>query len=402
MPVVVSDMDNIDPPAITGTPRVGETVTASPGTYNPVPDSVVYQWLADGDPIAGATSAAFSVTPEVFGKRLSVLVTAAKAGYTSMTIGTDETAEVAAGNLGVTGKPTISGVAKPGQTLTASMSGVNVTPNPDAARISYIWFRDGAPIVGTTGAQYVVTGEDVGAKITVRAVIHADGFDDAETETSEPTGAVARDTITTLKDPTLKYFSQVQSLRKIKGDRAKVGRELQADLVGVFSVWPNSPKVTWYRSTRGARTVISDKDINYRPSADDVGSLIWAVITTDEPGYDQATATTQKVRVVRASRVVYAAPVVVPVKNKEKRPRAGALVKVGSKARFIPTSAVTYQWYSGDRRIAGAVGRTYRAIPKDVGKRLWVVAKARGTDAFKASIVRSNKTKPVKAVKGLG
>ena len=396
-PVVVSDMDNLEPPAITGNARVGSTLTASPGLYSPTPDSVTYQWLADGEPISGATAATYTPGGDSVGKRLSVLVTAVKAGYTSMVIGSAETQQVANGVMTVSGKPTISGATKPGGTLTASVAGVTFTPQAD--RVAYQWKRDGAVIVGATGSEYTVTGDDVGSRFTVTAVGYADGYDEVESNPSDATGPVKRTAIQKLKDPTVKYFTQVQSLRKIKGNRAKVGRELQADLTGVFSIWPNEPKVKWYRADGGQKRVISTGDVRYRPTSADVGHRIWAVITTDEEGYEQASATTQRVTIVRASRVVYAAPVVTTKGNK--RPRVGAPVKA-TKALFVPRAATRYQWYAGGKRIKGATGRTYRPTAKVVGKRLSVLAIAPRTAAFEASSARSNMTKPVKRVKGLG
>lgn len=396
-PVQVSDLDNIDPPTIAGQAKVGVELTADPGTYAPTPDSFTYQWLADGEPVEGATNQTFTPGSDQFGKRLAVLVAAAKTGYTSMIIGTDETEPVAAGAMVVSGKPSISGGTKPGQVLTASIAGLTFTPTPD--RVSYKWYRDGQLVTGITGPDYEVTGDDVGSRITVVVDAHATGFDDASSPASDPTDVITRQAIERLKDPTVKYFSEVQSLRKIKGNKAKVGRELQADLTGVFSIWPNSPKVQWYRKKDGKKSVISTGDLRYRPTPDDVGHKIWAVITTDEQGYDQASATTQKVTVVRATRVVFTGPLV-GTKN-GKRPRVGSPV-FATKARFVPPTAATYHWYAGGKRIKGATGRKYVPTTRVAGERLWVVAKAPRTEAFKASSVRSNKTKRVKAVKGLG
>jgi hypothetical protein len=358
---------------------------------------VTYQWLADGEVIAGATGATLVVGPESVGKRIQVVVTAAKAGYISMVIGSAETSPVQAAVMTVNGKPTIAGGNKPGSVLTASLAGVTFTPT--AERVSYRWFRDGQLVKGVTGPEYEVTGDDVGTQITVIADGHTDGYEDVSTAASEPTDKVRRDAIQRLKEPTLKYFSQVQALRTVKNNRAKVGRDLQADLTGVFSVWPNNPKVKWYRQKGSDKTVLPDSDIIYRPMGKDVGSRIWAEITTDEEGYEQASATTQKVIVVRASRAVYAAPI---VRSKGKKPRVGVPVRVISKARFVPDAPARYHWLANGKRIKGAAGLTYRPTQRVAGKRLSVVAIAAETAAFESSSVRSAPTKPVKKTRGLG
>ncbi len=84
-------------PAITGTAKVGSTLTANPGTWGPAPVSLSYQWLRDGSPIQGATASTYSTTQADAGKAVSVRVTGTKAGYTSATA---TSAAVTVGALG--------------------------------------------------------------------------------------------------------------------------------------------------------------------------------------------------------------------------------------------------------------------------------------------------------------
>lgn len=68
----------VTPPTITGDVRVGRLVRADPGTWN-VPDvGLAYQWLLDGFPVRGATSAYFTPSRADRGKELTVRVTAAR------------------------------------------------------------------------------------------------------------------------------------------------------------------------------------------------------------------------------------------------------------------------------------------------------------------------------------
>ncbi|TCI96035.1 hypothetical protein [Aeromicrobium sp. IC_218] len=82
-------------PAISGVVKVGETLTADAGAVAPTPDSLSYQWLADGREIAGATGATFTPGTKQVGARLSVRVTALRTGYTDATVTSAETAPVA-------------------------------------------------------------------------------------------------------------------------------------------------------------------------------------------------------------------------------------------------------------------------------------------------------------------
>jgi hypothetical protein len=65
------------------TPVVGDTLTATPGTWGPAPVTLAYQWLADGDPIDGATGATLGVSAGLLGAVISVRVTGTKAEYTT-------------------------------------------------------------------------------------------------------------------------------------------------------------------------------------------------------------------------------------------------------------------------------------------------------------------------------
>lgn len=64
-------------PTITGTPRVGETVSASDvASFLGVPSHVGTQWLADGAPIPGATVLLLAITPDLVGKTITLAQTA--------------------------------------------------------------------------------------------------------------------------------------------------------------------------------------------------------------------------------------------------------------------------------------------------------------------------------------
>ncbi|RIJ55835.1 S8 family serine peptidase [Clavibacter phaseoli] len=64
------------PPVITGTPVAGQTLTASPGTWDQEGLKFSYQWFADGKALPGQTRATYKVSPSVSGKSITVVVTA--------------------------------------------------------------------------------------------------------------------------------------------------------------------------------------------------------------------------------------------------------------------------------------------------------------------------------------
>ncbi len=70
---------NIVAPAITGTPRPGETLTTSIGTWvGTAPITYTYQWYADAAPISGQTANTYAVpnSPGEVGKLIHAVVTA--------------------------------------------------------------------------------------------------------------------------------------------------------------------------------------------------------------------------------------------------------------------------------------------------------------------------------------
>ncbi|MFF5626855.1 endonuclease/exonuclease/phosphatase family protein [Microbacterium sp. NPDC012755] len=68
-------------PSITGTAKVGATVTAETGEWT-AGTAFTFQWLADGEPIEGATAATFTIPVELAGRALSVRVGGTLDGYT--------------------------------------------------------------------------------------------------------------------------------------------------------------------------------------------------------------------------------------------------------------------------------------------------------------------------------
>ena len=94
-------------PAIAGTARVGETLTADPssivdgdGLENP---SFRYQWLADDEAIAGATGATYTLTAAEQGKRITLRVRFTDDAGTEETLTSAATEAVAAADTRIAG-----------------------------------------------------------------------------------------------------------------------------------------------------------------------------------------------------------------------------------------------------------------------------------------------------------
>ena len=72
-------------PTITGTAKVGSTLTANPGTWSPAPLTLTYQWYRSGTAILGATAATYTPAAADAAKTLTVRVTGSRTGYTALT-----------------------------------------------------------------------------------------------------------------------------------------------------------------------------------------------------------------------------------------------------------------------------------------------------------------------------
>ncbi|MDF2562127.1 MAG: hypothetical protein K0R99_3573 [Microbacterium sp.] len=171
-------------PTVTGTTKVGSTLTAKPGTWTSG-TAFTYVWLRDGASISGATSSTYKLTASDRGAHISVKVTGKKSGVTTATRTSVKTVAIAAGTL-TTSSPTISGTRRVAYTLTAK-AGVW---GPSTVTLKYQWYRSGSEITNATQSTYKLAGADVGKTITVKVTGSKSGYTTVS-KTSAPTGTIA-------------------------------------------------------------------------------------------------------------------------------------------------------------------------------------------------------------------
>lgn len=167
-------------PVVQGTAAVGKTLTVTSGSYSVGGVSTAYQWLRDGAAITGATGTQYTVTAADYQAKLSVMVTASKPGYTTVTTTTAATAAVAAGTFTVTTKPVVQGTAAVGKTLTVTSGSYSVS----GVSTAYQWLHDGKVITGATGTQYTVTSADSRTRLSVRVTASKPGYTSVTTTTA--------------------------------------------------------------------------------------------------------------------------------------------------------------------------------------------------------------------------
>ena len=150
-----------------------------------------YQWLRGEAEIAGATGSSYTLTEDDEGQTIKVTVSFTDAEGNEESLTSDPTGAVEAKpNTRATGRPTIGGRTRVGETLRADTSGITDDDGLDTAAFSYQWLRGEAEIAGATGSSYTLTEDDEGKTIKV-TVSFTDDQGNAESLTSDPTGVVA-------------------------------------------------------------------------------------------------------------------------------------------------------------------------------------------------------------------
>ncbi len=160
-PVVAGTIDATGSVTISGTSKVGETLTGN-ATVETTPAAFQNgQWLRDGVAIDGADEATYDLANADAGATITFQITASLDGYDDATYTSDGVGPVDGGDItlpdpAVTGTPVVDG------TLTASLS--DATLDPADADVSYEWTR-GSTVVGS-GSTYAPTDDDAGEKLT--------------------------------------------------------------------------------------------------------------------------------------------------------------------------------------------------------------------------------------------
>ena len=103
-------------------------------------------------------------------------------------------------NTPATGKPTITGTAQVGKTLTADTSGIEDGDGLDNATFSYQWLGDDSEIQGATLSTYILADSDEGKTVRVQ-VSFTDDAGNGETLTSVATAPVKPEEIEATQEP---------------------------------------------------------------------------------------------------------------------------------------------------------------------------------------------------------
>lgn len=203
-------------PTITGTPQVGQSLTAGNGSWSNSPTSFAYQWLRCNPggnacvSVANGTQTTYTLVGADAGRTMRVRVTATNADG-STPAQSDPTAVVAAATSSAAPKnssaPTITGIAKVGQQLTANEG----TWSGNPTTYSYQWQRCDADtascsnVVAATAKTYGVRTADLGYRL--RVAVTARNAKGSATANSAITAIVAPAVTITNRRPTIAIIS---------------------------------------------------------------------------------------------------------------------------------------------------------------------------------------------------
>ena len=361
-PVVAADQVLTAPaPAITGTAKVGSTLTAVPGIWAPSPVTLAYQWKANGAAISGATASTYKLAAADLGKAITVTVTGSKAGYTTAEKTSAATAPVVAADQILTAPaPAITGTAKVGSTLTA-VPGIWA---PSPVTLAYQWKANGAAITGSTASTYKLAAADLGKAITVTVTGSKTGYTTAA-KTSAATASVGAGALAT-------------AVPAISGT-AKVG----ATLTALARTWGPAPVTLRYQWRANGAAITGATASTYKLGAAYLGKAISVTVTGSKAGYNTAAKTSAATAKVGAGVLATAVPTI------------SGTARVGYALTALPRTwgpapvTLRYQWRANGVAIKGATASKFKPSASLRGKALTVTvtgSKAGYTTVAKTSI----------------
>ena len=356
---------------ISGAARVGETLSAKVSDADGVPADIRYQWFADSTPIAGATAPSFTLTAAEAGKVITV-----RALYTDNAQHAEDALSAATAPVADAtptpppapnhaGTVTISGKAVVDEVLTATVSDADGLP--DAAQVQYQWFADGQAIAGATGAVFLLTAAQKGAKITVQAR-YADKAGHPEAPLSAETDAVAD-----LPAPPPQPQPNQPGTVVISGV-AQVGETLTATVSDGDGVAQGKVSYQWLRD---GQPIASANGKSYPLQAADVGHKISVQASyQDNAQHDESPTSAQTDSVADTP-----APAPQPQPNQPGTVVISGVAKVGetllatvNDADGVPATGVKYQWFADGKAISGATGQTFTLTAAQKGAKITVQA----------------------------
>ncbi len=376
-------------PAVTGTDRVGQTLTATAGTWSPAATSYAYQWQRSANggsswtSISGATASTHVTVAADAEDDVRVLVTASNAYGAGAAMPSALVGPIS-GQPYNTAAPGLSGTPVEGDTLTATVG----TWNPAGTTYAYQWQREitggqWVSVSSMTNPTYVLEPSDVGTSVRVQvAATNSDGTTYAWTTLG----------------PIKSGVPALSAAPVIAGTAAR-GTALTVS-AGSWSPAATSYAYQWQHSANGSTwtSITGATGTSYTPAVSDEKTELRVQVTAGN-AFGSATATSAATAAVKATP---------PADSTA--PTVSGTAKVGDKLTAAvgtwtgEANTVTYQWQHSANgstwtSITGATGSTYAPAASDSGDQLRVVVTVTNVDgAVSASSAATAKVTSTAAV----
>ena len=406
--VAVAPPPNTEPtglPAVTGTPQVGETLTADTSAIDDADGltnaTFEYQWLHNQSVVdantgtsyyinvemPGETGSTYELAPADKGRTFAVRVSFTDDRGHSESLTSGNTVIVAARpNSEPTGLPAITGTPQVGQVLTADTSAIDDEDGLENAVFRYQWFASKSGVIlvllGETSSTYTLAPTDEGYTFQVQ-VSFTDDADNQESLTSEATVAVAAATASASLTAGFQDLPDSHD-----GSTAFTFRVLFSEDVGISYVNMRDDAFSLSEGdVTGARRVDGRNDlweITVEPDDDsDVGITLPANRSCTTTGAI-CTREDSPRQLTNSPTATVTGPAEAPPTNTS---AAGAPTISGTpqveQTLTADTSSITdedgltnvsysYQWIAGGSDIAGATGSTYTLTSSEQGQTVQV------------------------------
>lgn len=342
-------------PVISGTMKVGQTLTASAGATAPIAETVSYQWRADGKAIPGATDPTWVITKKYYGSSITIAVTSTAYGYKAFTKSSAGRVVTSGGAMTIK-SPKLSGTARVGTKLTP-----NVGEFVAGAKVSYQWLLNGKAIKGATGKTYTPKASQLGKKISLKVTAKHSRLKTVTKTTSAL--KIAKGTLTA-PTPTI-------------SGSAVVGKKLTAKV----GTWTSGTKLTykWYAN---GKVIKGATGKSFTVKSAQAGKKITVKVTGKKTAYTTKTKTSPSLGVLKTAT-----------------PKITGTAKVGStltvsRGTWTTGTTFTYQWYADGIAIPGATEPTLLLTEAEGG--VPITVKVKGVKTGWTTVTKTSAaTKPV-------